>query len=80
MAESNEIFLREVGKRIRDLREAQKLTLEDMDFHTGIDASDFNKIEQGKTNITLKTLLRVSRGLKVEPKVLLDIKLDLNKD
>ena len=51
-----------------------------MEFHTGIDSSDFNKIEQGKTNITFRTFLKIAQGLKIQPKELLNFKVDLSKD
>ena len=75
-----EKFLKDFGRRVKEQRELKKFTLEDMDFHTGIDASDFNKIEQGKTNITFRTFLKVCKGLNLPPKVLLDFKIDLDKE
>lgn len=79
MEEQFKDFLKEFGKRVKSEREARKLTLEDMEFHTGIDDSDFNKIEQGKTNITFRTFLKVAKGLDIQPQKLLDFKVDLDK-
>lgn len=79
MEEQFKDFLKEFGKRVKTEREARKLTLEDMEFHTGIDDSDFNKIEQGKTNITFRTFLKVVKGLEVQPQKLLDFKVNLEK-
>ncbi|MCD0474053.1 helix-turn-helix domain-containing protein [Flavobacterium sp. EDS] len=73
-------FLREFGKRVKIEREARNLTLGDMEFHTGIDDSDFNKIELGKTNITFRTFLKVAKGLNVQPKRLLDFDIDLKNE
>ena len=73
-------FLKEFGKNVKKERESKNLTLQDMDFHTGIDFSDFNKIEQGKTNITFRTLLKIAKGLKVHPKTLLDFDMDSDKN
>lgn len=73
-------FLKDFGLLVKKHRELKKFTLEDMEFHTGIDSSDFNKIEQGKTNITLRTFLKVSSGLGIQPKELLDFKIDLDKE
>lgn len=69
-------FLKGFGKRVKEEREAKNLTLDDMEFHTGIDSSDFSKIELGKTNITFKTFEKVAKGLKVHPKELLDFEFD----
>lgn len=73
-------FLKDFGLLVKKQRELKKLTLEDLEFHTGIDSSDFNKIEQGKTNITFRTFLKVSIGLGIQPKELLDFKVDLDKE
>ncbi len=73
-------FLKDFGLLVKKQRELKKLTLEDLEFHTGIDSSDFNKIEQGKTNITFRTFLKVSIGLGIQPKELLDFKIDLDKE
>lgn len=73
-------FLKDFGLLVKKQRELKKLTLEDLEFHTGIDSSDFNKIEQGKTNITFRTFLKVSLGLGIQPKELLDFKIDLDKE
>lgn len=79
MEEQFKDFLKEFGKRVKTEREARKLTLEDMEFHTGIDDSDFNKIEQGKNNLTFRTFLKVAKGLDIQPQKLLDFKIDLDK-
>jgi transcriptional regulator with XRE-family HTH domain len=66
----------EFGKKIKAERETQKLTLQDMEFNTGIDFSDFSKIEQGKANITFKTLYKIAKALKKHPKDLFNFKFD----
>lgn len=73
-------FLKEFGKKVKIEREAKNLTLGDMEFHTGIDDSDFNKIELGKTNITFRTFLKVAKGLNVQPKKLLDFDVDFKNE
>lgn len=73
-------FLKEFGKKVKSERESKNLTLQDMEFHTGIDFSDFNKIEQGKTNITFRTFLKIAKGLGKHPKELMDFKIDLDKE
>jgi transcriptional regulator with XRE-family HTH domain len=79
MSEQLERFLKDFGKKVKEIREVKKFTLEHLEFSTGIDSSDFNKIELGKTNITLRTFLKVAKGLEVHPKELLDFKFDLDK-
>ncbi|MDO5978937.1 helix-turn-helix domain-containing protein [Flavivirga spongiicola] len=69
-------FLIVFGKRIKKLRESKNYTLEEMDALCDIDPSDFSKIEKGKTNITFRTLIKISSGLNVNPKELLDFELE----
>lgn len=72
-------FLIELGKKISELRNKNKQTLDDIEFLTGIDSSDVNKYEQGKINLTIKTLLKLSIALNVEPKELVNFKFDYKK-
>lgn len=72
-SESLNEFLIKFGEKVKKERESRGLTLDDLEFHSSIDSSDINKIELGQRNITLKSLLRISHGLKVHPKELLDI-------
>ncbi|AUP81602.1 XRE family transcriptional regulator [Flavivirga eckloniae] len=65
-------FLIAFGKRVKELRESKNYTLEEIDALCDIDPSDFSKIEKGKTNITFRTLIKISNGLNVNPKELLD--------
>ncbi len=71
-------FLSVFGKRIKELREKKGYTLEEIDALCDIDPSDFSKIEKGKTNITLRTLIKISLTLGVNPKELFDFKLEKN--
>ena len=71
-----EHFKEEFGSNIKTERELQKLTLQDMEFHTGIDFSDFSKIEQGKKNITFKTLYKIAKALNRHPKDLFNFRFD----
>ena len=60
------------GKRLQFLREAKGLSLLKMSYNCSIDESKISKIEKGKFNITLRTLLELAKGLEVSPKDLLD--------
>ena len=72
-------FLIEIGKQISYLREKNNQTLDDLEYLSGIDTSDINKYEKGKTNLTIRNLIRISKALNVHPKILLDFDFDLNK-
>ena len=72
-------FLIEIGNQISYLREKNNQTLDDLEYLSGIDSSDINKYEKGKTNLTIRNLIRISKALNVHPKILLDFDFDLNK-
>ncbi|GGK18960.1 hypothetical protein GCM10007962_11430 [Yeosuana aromativorans] len=72
-------FLKEIGQKIKNERESRGLILEEMDAKCDIDPSDFSKIENGKQNITIKTLIRISTALNINPKDLFDFKFDIKK-
>lgn len=75
----SEDFLIELGKKIIEIRNSNKQTLDDIEFLTGIDSSDVNKYEQGKINLTIKTLLKLAVALNIEPKELINFKFDFKK-
>lgn len=69
-------FLLKVGSNIKKYRKKIGLTQSDLaaeykdDF---ISKQTISKIENGKRNLTLTTILRLANALGVEPKDLLDI-------
>jgi transcriptional regulator with XRE-family HTH domain len=73
-------FLVEFGKKVKTEREARNFTLDDMEFYTTIDSSDFNKIEQGKTNITFKTFIKIAKGFRLHPKELFEFEFEFEKE
>ena len=55
-----------IGTRIRILREAKNMTQQDLADLCNFDKADLSKIESGKANPTIKTLLRISQALDVK--------------
>jgi transcriptional regulator with XRE-family HTH domain len=72
-------FLEKLGIRLKSIREERNLTLNDMEYITGIDLSDYNKIEQGKANITFRTFLKIAKGLKLHPSELINFEFDISE-
>jgi transcriptional regulator with XRE-family HTH domain len=60
------------GKHLKSLRLAKKLTYRKMALNCNIDYGDIQKIESGKVNITILTLIELASALEVEPKILLE--------
>jgi transcriptional regulator with XRE-family HTH domain len=51
------------GSRVRELREEAKLTLERASSEAEIDLAHWQKIEAGRVNVTLGTMLRVANAV-----------------
>ncbi|EQB90469.1 helix-turn-helix transcriptional regulator [Elizabethkingia anophelis] len=68
-----------IGKRISEIRQANKQTQQDIEFLTDIDSAEVSKYESGKRNLTLKTLTKFALALNVHPKELLDFEFDIEK-
>lgn len=55
-----------LGRRIQSLRENRRMTQEDFEEKSGINARYLSAVECGKRNITIKTLEKIAEGLDVE--------------
>ena len=60
-----EVLLSEIAKRVRAARLAANLTQEKVASDAEIDYKRYQKIEAGDVNLTVKTLLRISKALGV---------------
>lgn len=56
---------REIGRRIRDMREAQGWTREHLSQLAGIDARELDRIEQGEESTTVEELSLIATAFKV---------------
>ena len=63
-------LLKNVGKRIQELRESKGLTQVDLagKIHGVFDTTNVSRIESGRTNPTLYTLYRIAEALEVDLK------------
>jgi len=55
-----------VGKMIKDERLKKALSQRDLAMRIGMKQPDISSIEEGKKNITLETLARISRALEIK--------------
>lgn len=55
-----------IGTRIRILRETKNMSQQDLADLCNFDKGDMSKIESGKANPTIKTLLKISQALEVK--------------
>ncbi|MDA0200895.1 MAG: helix-turn-helix transcriptional regulator [Bacteroidetes bacterium] len=72
MEDSDNILIKALGKRISILRKERALTQLQLSDLTEMEESALRRIELGGTNPTFKTLLKISRALKISLKELLD--------
>jgi transcriptional regulator with XRE-family HTH domain len=61
-----QFIYRRLGKETSKIRKQKKISQENLAFDAHIDRSSLAEIEEGKGNPTLKTLLKISRLLKIK--------------
>ena len=72
-------FLTQLGKQLEKLRKKKDLSYRKLAQNCNIDYSDISKIEKGKANITMLTLLELAKGLEIHPKKLLDFEFEMKE-
>ena len=72
---SEESYLIGLGIHIRQLREKKNLSQQDLANDSGIPKVQIGRIERAENYPTIKTLIKISNALDVEPKDLLDFKM-----
>ena len=55
----------ELGKRIREYRNKMGISQEDFALLIGMDRTYYSSVENGKHNITIMNLKKISDGLKI---------------
>lgn len=60
------------GKNLQEIRKRQNFTQEELAYESGISLSQVARIETGKINPTLCTLLIIAKTLKIKASDLLD--------
>lgn len=69
---TKENFQLQFGKKIQKLRKERGLSYRKLAQQCNIDYSDLSKIEKGKVNVQLSTIVELSKGLEVHPSSLFD--------
>lgn len=68
------------GTHIRKLRDSKNYSLRKVASKCNLDNSNISKIENGKFNVQLSTIIELAKGLDEHPSKLLDYDFDLNND
>lgn len=58
-------FLVKLGTRIKELRNSKKMTQQDLAILCDFEKASMSRIESGRTNTTILTLLKISKVLDV---------------
>ncbi len=69
---SGEIFLINLGIHIRQIRERQNLSQQNLADICDLPKTTIGRIERAEMNTTIKTLVKISNALEIEPKELLN--------
>lgn len=62
----NKEFQKEFGNKLRELRLKKGLTQEELSFESNVSRSHIGMIEQGKRDISLSAIFRLSRALEID--------------
>jgi transcriptional regulator with XRE-family HTH domain len=65
-------FKKKFGKGLQKLRESKGLSLVELSYNCSLDPSKISKIEHGRFNITLRTVMELAKGLEVHPSELFE--------
>jgi len=62
-----------IGDKIRKTRELQGISQQDLAARCNFEKSNLSRIEAGRTNLTIKTLFKISKELQTTIKELVDV-------
>jgi transcriptional regulator with XRE-family HTH domain len=72
---SEETFIANLGTHIRKLRESKNFSQQDLANDCGIPKVQIGRIERAEINTTIRTLIKISNVLEIEPKELLNFQI-----
>lgn len=58
-------FIKKMGQQIRSYRKEQKMTQLDLAIASEMEENALQRIESGRTNPTIKTLLKITKALHI---------------
>lgn len=69
---TNDDILSEFGKKIRSIRESMGLSQEKFSLMIDMDRTYYASVENGKRNISLKNIIKISKGFNISLKDIFD--------
>ena len=73
MKDEKKEILETFGICVNEIRKARGMTMLDVEVITGISEGSISKIENGKKNPALTTVIKLAKGLSIRPSELLAI-------
>jgi transcriptional regulator with XRE-family HTH domain len=66
MLNRTEIIAKRLGRRIRQIRVEQETSQESLAYEAGLERAYYWKLENGRINVTLETLVKIADALGVD--------------
>lgn len=60
-----QVEIKNIAKRIKEIRRIKKLTVQEVAYRCDIERSNLSRIEAGRTNLTIKTICLICNALEV---------------
>ena len=76
---TDEVLLRLVGDKIRELRKTKKLSLRDLAYRIGMESSNLSVIENGRSNPQLLTYAKIASALDVSLSDIFEVNFDFRQ-
>ena len=67
-------LIKAIGNKIREIRLSKGMSQEELSYEADVPLSQIGRIERGENNPTISSLFAIAQALKVELKVLVDVK------
>ena len=69
-----EQVLKNIGARIKEIRESKGISQQSLADACNFEKSNMSRIEAGRTNLTVRTLYKISQALGIKLSELVDVK------
>jgi transcriptional regulator with XRE-family HTH domain len=76
--DNKEYIKQRFAKNLKALREKKGISLRELSLRANLEYSQVQRIEKGKVNLSLTTMIALAEGLDVHPKKLLDFDFEEN--
>lgn len=70
---NSEQILKKIGERIKEIRELQGISQQDLAATCNFEKANMSRIEAGRTNFTISTLYKISQALNTSLSNLIDV-------